>query len=221
MKLKSELLSSVLKILLGVLVGVAFVDCASSVVYALSYEAFTDYVYGIYGIVEIVSTILYYIVIIIYLIWIYLVHKDLNALFPSFARSPGQALVCMLIPVYNLYGIPSIYRRIGRCYLEETKGAKKEGRWLCSLAAPLLLFMLTSNGLNNVVNRAEVLSESLFVILSLATLILYMIFLVICIQVSRGLRTAGLEISFSPSPDTVAEGFEAHSNGQPAVTEQL
>ncbi|NIK68213.1 DUF4328 domain-containing protein [Paenibacillus sp. BK720] len=217
MKLKSKTLSNVLKILLWVLAGFACADLVSSIVYTASLDAFTAYIYDFYGFVEIVSSVLYYIAAVVYLIWIYCVHLDMKAIFPSFARSPGKALACILIPVYNLFGIPSIYRMIGRSYLEETDGAKKEGRWICSLALPLLLFMMISNGLGRMVNQADELSGSMILILSLVTLILYMCFLILCIQVSRGLHIARLEIFSRQSNDFNAGDFEETTVGQPTA----
>ncbi|WP_336772901.1 hypothetical protein [Paenibacillus sp. MMO-58] len=221
MKLKSETLSNVLKILLWVLVGLACADLVSSIMYTASLEAFTAYIYDYYGFIEIVSSVLYYIAAVIYLIWIYCVHLDLKALFPSFARTPGKSLACILIPVYNLFGIPSIYRMIGRWYLDDTNGAKKEGRWNCSLALPLLLFMMLSNGLGRMVNQADELSGSMILILSFVTLILYVIFLILCIQVSRGLHIARLEVFSRQSTDVNADNFEASLAGQPNVTHPL
>lgn len=203
------------------LAGLACADLVSTIVYAVNLNAFSTYIYEFYGFIEIVSSVLYYIAAVIYLIWIYCVHLDMKALFPSFARSPGKSLACILIPVYNLFGIPSIYRMIGRWYLEDTDGAKKEGRWICGLALPLLLFMMLSNGLGRYVNQADELSGSMILILSFVTLILYMIFLILCIQVSRGLHFARLEVFSRQSADANVDGFEASSVGQPTATHQL
>ncbi|WP_336788663.1 hypothetical protein [Paenibacillus sp. MMO-177] len=221
MKLKSETLSNVLKLLLWVLVGLACADLVSTIVYTASLDAFTAYIYDFYGFIEIVSSVLYYIAAVVYLIWIYCVHLDMKTLFPSFARSPGKSLACILIPVYNLFGIPSIYRMIGRWYLEDTGGAKKEGRWICSLALPLLLFLMLSNGLGRMVNQADELSGTMLLILSFVTLILYMIFLILCLQVSRGLHIARLEVLSRQSTAVNADDFEASPAGQLTATHQL
>ncbi|MBB3112403.1 hypothetical protein FHS18_004504 [Paenibacillus phyllosphaerae] len=221
MKLKSETLSNVLKILLWVLVGLACADLAGSIVYAASLEAFSIYVYDFYGFIEIVSAILYYVVAIVYLIWIYRVHMDLNALFPHFTRSPGMSLASMLVPVYNLYGIPSIYSTIGRWYQEHTDGAKQDGRWIARLAAPLLLFTMVTNVLNRIVSQVDELSGSLFLTLSLSTFILYAIFLTLCIQVTRGLQTARIEASSGQPANLDSDGYEAPSVEQPILPHQL
>src|SRR3569832_1249657 len=95
MKLKSETMSHVLKILLWVLVALAAIDVAFTVTYAIDVDAFIDNLNPFYGFENIMTAILNFIIIVIYLIWIYRVHMDLNRLFLEYPRSPSSALICM------------------------------------------------------------------------------------------------------------------------------
>lgn len=185
-KLKSETMTHVLKVLLWALVAMGGLDVASMLVYASDYEAFLDHVYPFYGFTEVFSYYLYLVVVVVYLIWIYRVHMDLQTRIPRFPRSPGMALVCMMVPLYNLYGIPSIYQTIGNQYLRYPR-LQEDGRLIRMLAIPLLLFILVCNVMNRYIARTDVLSDGLLVISSILQFMLYFIFLQLCLKVSRGL----------------------------------
>lgn len=191
MKLKSEMLSNLLKMLLWPLVILAALDLAAMAARAVDYDFFADYLYPAYGFMSILLAVLYSIIIVVYLIWLYRVHMDLNRLFPSFPRGPGGALACMLIPFYNLYGIPSIYMTIGT-HLETETGqrVRKQGRWVRGLAVPLLLAIMIDNGLSRAVNRIDEPSDALLVSSSIFSLVAYTIFLLLCIFVSEGVKKA-------------------------------
>jgi hypothetical protein len=186
--LKSETIGNVLKIMLWLLVGLSVVELAFSLVYAIDTDVFIDYVYSFYGIVEISSAVLYYIIIIIFLIWIYRVHMDLNRVFVQYERTPRHALACMMVPFYNFYGIPSTFRIIGRYYKTSSAAIQKEGRWTFGLAAPMLILFLITNGLNRVINKADEIGAGLMVSSSLFSLLLYVIYLMVCIMVISGLN---------------------------------
>lgn len=186
-KLKSELMTQVLKILLWALVALGGLDAASMFVYASDYEAFLEFIYPFYGFIEIVAYYLYFIVVIVYLIWVYRIHMDMQARFPRFFRSPGMALVCTMVPVYNLYGIPSIYRTIGREYMNNPR-LQKLGRTIHRLGIPLLLLLLLVGYTNRYIAGVEELDDGLLLWSSFLQLVLYVVFLQLCLKVSQGLE---------------------------------
>ncbi|MCX6831942.1 MAG: DUF4328 domain-containing protein [candidate division Zixibacteria bacterium] len=47
--------------------------------------------------------------LVIALVWMYRVHKDLDKLYPGYAISPGQAIARLLIPIFNFWGIWSVF----------------------------------------------------------------------------------------------------------------
>ncbi|MBM7567526.1 hypothetical protein JOC55_004495 [Paenibacillus sacheonensis] len=149
-------------------------------------DLFSQHFYYIYGFVDIVTVVLYYIIVVVYLIWIFRVHKDLNRLFLQYPRTPGGALACMIIPFYSLYGLPSTYQFIGS-YYQRTPALRKDGQWIQGLSVPLVIFVFASNIVNRFVGKADEVSGSLLFASSLVSFVAYVIFLTLCILVSRGL----------------------------------
>lgn len=187
-KLKSEMLSNLLKILLWVLVALGTASFLAIIVFWIDVDVFIEHVYPLAGIIDISSAYLYYIDVVIYLIWIYRVHMDLNRLFPRYPRTPGGALSCIMVPVYSLYGVPSVYLTIGTHFQTETSKLRKEGRWVSGLAVPLLILLICANFLNQSVKRMEEPSAALLFSATFANMILYVVFLMLCLKISEGLR---------------------------------
>lgn len=46
---------------------------------------------------------------VVFLVWIHRLHQDLRQRFPDYPITPGQAVARMAIPLYNLWGIYSVY----------------------------------------------------------------------------------------------------------------
>lgn len=211
MKLYSEMLSTIMKILLWALVGCASIVFICTVIYTIDVDFYIDYAYSLDGFIEVVSSVLYYIILVIYLIWIYRVHMDLKDIFPFYQRSPGMALACMMVPFFNFYGIPSTYSRIGN-HLESLPAAHKQGRIISGLAAPLIILFLVSSILNRVISKSATEPSSTLLLLStLGGVVLYIVFLTLCIQVSQGLKNARtktpeepVEFDLTPPADWVS-----------------
>ncbi|WP_276356077.1 DUF4328 domain-containing protein [Cohnella caldifontis] len=187
MKLKSDTISGLLKILLSALVVLQTADLLSTIVYSAGADFFSDKLYPVYEFIGVALTVLYYIVLVLYLVWLYRVHMDLNRLFPRYPRTPGGALACTIVPFYNLYGIPSIYNMIGTHFQTETARLRKAGAWVSGMAVPLLIVIMASNGLNRAIQRADDPSNALLLATSVVDLISYLIYLALCRWVSQGL----------------------------------
>ncbi|NBD27179.1 DUF4328 domain-containing protein [Paenibacillus glycinis] len=200
MPLKSELMTFVLKILLAALVALAAADLVFSTVYMMDEELFRERLVAVYGFVDSVSAVLYIIIIVVYLIWIYRVHMDLNRLYLQYPRTPGSALACMLIPVYNLYGQPSTFRLIGSHY-QRTAALRKTGQWIQGLAVPLVIIMSASNVLGRFVANADEIPGSILFASSLITFVTYSLFLALCLLVSKGLIGVQERIADEPATE--------------------
>lgn len=192
-KLKSETMTHVLKMLLWALVALGSLDAASMIVYASDYEAFLDFIYPYYGFIDVVSYYLYFIIVVVYLIWIYRVHMDMQSRFPRFFRSPGMALVCTMVPFYNLYGIPSIYRTIGREYMNNLR-LQKLGRTIHRLGIPLLLLLMLTGYTNRYIAGTAEVADGLLLWSSFLQLALYVVFLQLCLKVSQGLEDTTIPV---------------------------
>jgi hypothetical protein len=88
MILKSEMMSSILRIMLWALVTLTTLNLIATLIYAVDISFYMDSIYSINSFINSLSSVLYIIIIVIYLIWIYRVHMDLIVCFPSYPRSP-------------------------------------------------------------------------------------------------------------------------------------
>jgi hypothetical protein len=194
MKLKSEMVSNILKIMLWALVTLTTLTLLANCIYAIDASFYMDSIYSINTFIDSVSSILYLIIMVIYLIWIYRVHMDLKVSFPAYPRSPGAALACSMIPFYSFYGLPSTYRMIGQHFQHETTGIEKQGRWISGLAIPLIICFVVINVLNRLVANADgEPSTALLLTANAAELTTHIVFLSLCIFVSKGLQQNDLD----------------------------
>jgi hypothetical protein len=81
MKLKSEMISNILKIMLWALVTLTTLSLIATVIYTIDSSFYMDSIYPINSFIDSLSTMLYILIIVIYLIWIYRVHMDLAVSF--------------------------------------------------------------------------------------------------------------------------------------------
>jgi hypothetical protein len=189
MILKSEMLSNVLKILLWVLLLLTVLDLAGAFIFSSNADFYIDLIYDLNNFISLIATVLYFVIAVIYLIWIYRVHMDLNNYFANYSRSPGMALACMMVPFFNFYGLPSTYLRIGEYFSQYATGLEKQGQWIRGLAVPLILLFFLLSGINNSMSDADAESiVGLWIAAGITELIIYSIFLYLCISISYGLK---------------------------------
>lgn len=184
MKLHSEVLSNVMRIMLTILVAVAVLDFIGSLIYAINESFYQDSVHPLFSLISIIKVVLYYTMCIVYLVWIYNVHVDLNQLILKYPRTPGGALAAMLIPFYNFYGLPSTFSRMG-AQLEERSHTAAIGRKISLLTVPLIILFLFNFVLGRLLRQT---SESfLFVAASAVSLALSIVYLLLTRYISQGL----------------------------------
>ncbi|QGQ99364.1 hypothetical protein EHS13_33135 [Paenibacillus psychroresistens] len=189
MKLKSEMVSSILRIMLWALVTLTTLNLLATIIYAVDTSFYMDSIYSINSFINSLSTVLYILIIVIYLIWIYRVHMDLVVIFPSYPRSSGSALACSMIPIYSFYGLPSTYLMIGEHFQNENTGAQKQGRWISGLAVPMIISLILINLLNRLVTNSDGdANVSLLLVSNVAELSTHIMFLSLCIFVAKGLQ---------------------------------
>ncbi|MFC5467430.1 DUF4328 domain-containing protein [Cohnella suwonensis] len=190
MKLYSELTSNILKLMLIALIVVAAVRMLATLVYVIDMDAYWDYAYNADNFARIVRIVLFIINLIVFLVWIYRVHVDMKSLYPNHSRGPGGALACVMVPVFNLfYGIPSTFLRIGNS-MRSLPTSSAQGRIVGNLAVPLTLIIWISNSITRYANKQEVPDERVVLLANALDVVLFSAFLVICLQIARGLRHA-------------------------------
>ncbi|WP_308637957.1 hypothetical protein [Paenibacillus silvisoli] len=186
MKLKSETLSYVLKTLLGVLLVLAVLDLAGSLVYAASESFYAEHLMDWNDKISLTLAVLYLAVIVIYLVWIYVVHGDLNRLIPDYPRSPGKSLACMLIPIYNFYGVPSTFMIMGN--QAQAHAIHKEGKRISGLAFPLILLFFMKYASNRLINgNIDEPSSALYIFDGVVTVTMYAVFYSLTVSIAQAL----------------------------------
>jgi hypothetical protein len=191
MGLRSETLGNVLKIFIWVLLILSVFDFLLTL--PLFGDAENENILYFILILNLFKFIVGLINIVLFLIWIFKVHVDLNNLFPDYSRSPGHALACMMIPFYNLYGIPSTFWRIGTCFVAKSANLHREGRWIRGLAGPVLIVIWLSLILDKIDARMEEISALLWLLMSVVVIIQFWIYLMLAVQIQNGLKTAADE----------------------------
>jgi ribosomal protein S27E len=75
--------------------------------------------------------------LVIDLVWMYRVHRDLDKLYPGYKISPGQAVARLLIPVYNFWGIWSVFATLSGKLRQEVGKVREQGSTLYTLLIAL------------------------------------------------------------------------------------
>ncbi|WP_256253204.1 hypothetical protein [Paenibacillus sp. UNC496MF] len=194
-----------LKILLSALVALSAADLCFSAIYMIDYDLFNDHLYPASDFVESISGILLAVILIVFLIWIYRVHADLNRLFLQYARKPIVALLCVIIPIFNFYGLPSTFLHIGSRY-QRTPALRKAGGRISGLAVPLILLELVTVPLNRAMSGTEDVPGALMFAYSLVSFATHVIYLALTLLVSRGLHHVHARAGEEPGAMTFDNG---------------
>jgi len=184
--LKSEWVSKLFKTLLIAFIVLRTVDFIAVISYTPNFDVSLTYLFSRYEFMNNVYFMNHITVIIVFVIWIYRVHMDLNALFPRYTRSPGMALACVTIPLFNFYGIPSNFLRIGSHFQTESSRTLREGQWVSGLAVPQLIVIFFANPVTQYAVRVEA-NESLIVVVAFMNLLITVIYLILTVLISQGL----------------------------------
>ena len=89
--------------------------------------------------ISILSIIIWILLIVFYLIWIYQVHVDFRRLAPCYKIKPGGALLRIMVPFYNLYGMWNVYSTMGD-YFKKHSALKHIGIKIIQLT-PIYYFL--------------------------------------------------------------------------------
>ncbi|MFC5402561.1 DUF4328 domain-containing protein [Cohnella soli] len=229
MKLYSELTTNIMKLMLIILIAVAAVSTLATLAYIIDIDFYIDYAYDVDNFAGIMQLVIFYINLIVFLVWIYRVHVDMKSLFPNHSRGPGGALACVMIPIYNLfYGISSTFLRIGKS-MQSLPAASTPGRIIGVLAIPLTIIIWVTNAVERSVQRQDSPNEYVLLLSGILDIVLFTVYLTICLQVALGLRqalssriatteAAALAVGDESAGDTIEE-IETASEDQVAATE--
>lgn len=114
----------------------------------------------------------------------------------------------MIVPLYNLYGIPSTYSLIAGSFSNDSVSARTQGRRSRLLVVPLFVGVLASRALNGAVRRSidEGAGTTLWLIAGTVDLLTYGVYLAIALFVSQGLSSVYSDLSRPGTSNEAAEG---------------
>lgn len=151
MKLKNKTLGNVLKAFL--IVGIIFngLLVITTFFYSFKYEVFEriilfDQIFSMFSGIALLLSIIFY------LIWIAIVHGDLRKLDPYYPIKPVGALLRILVPIYNIYGLWNIYSTMSN-YFNQFPDLQKKGDSLYRLIPYYYLLYIVSNIFNELVSN--------------------------------------------------------------------
>ncbi|WP_165763797.1 hypothetical protein [Halalkalibacter urbisdiaboli] len=130
-----------------------------------------------------------FILIVLYLIWIYKVHLDLNHFYIKYPISPSGALLRILIPIYNIWGMWNIYSTMARQF--ETRHVTKELANQLSRYIPyyFVLYFISRFVMEILIGSAsETIIGVIWLIASVVELVLPVFYLLIVQTVTKALQ---------------------------------
>jgi len=226
-KLKSETVGKLLHLLLWPGLVLSVYDIGSTSVFGAATAWYIDNLYPIDGFLSICNYVLYILTAIVFLVWLYRLHMDLNALYPSLTRSPGIVLASFIVPFWNFFGIARTFHIVGQTYRHERPGIpvkeaqpSKDDNRLGRIGArmvavnPLLFITLFGTSLlSRWVQRQDDAPFSSLLALSVLDAGKYAVFMILYYGASQGLKLAAeqaqervrwLEATLAAEPEAAA-----------------
>lgn len=226
-KLKSETVGRLLKLLLWPGLALSVYDIGSTTVFGTTTAWYIDNLYPIDGFLSICNYVLYILTAIVFLVWLYRLHMDLNALYPSLTRSPGIVLASFIVPFWNFFGIARTFHIVGQTYRHERPGIPvielqrptidirlgQIGARMVAVNPLLFITLFGTSLLSRWVQRQDNAPFSSLLALSVLDAGKYAVFLLLCYGASQGLKLAAaqaqerlrrLEATLAAEPEAAA-----------------
>ncbi|HZG17193.1 MAG TPA: DUF4328 domain-containing protein [Candidatus Bathyarchaeia archaeon] len=181
-------------ILLMVGIVFSFLLGLCSLAYAIDLEWYQDYVETLDIGFSILSIFFLIVTFVLFFIWIFRVHRDFKQISDSYPVTPGAALARILIPIYNLIGLWTIYRDMAHFLIErESKELRRQG-WKLKSMIPYYYFpFLLSNVLNRIIIRSDDRLAVLEIVAFGFDIFLNMMYIRMVVLISKGIVTANEE----------------------------
>jgi len=178
-------------ILLWVGILLSFLLGLCSLVYAIDLDWYLEYVANFEIGISILSIFFLIVTFGLFFIWIFRVHRDFKQISNSYPVSPRAALARILIPIYNLVGLWTLYRDMAHFLIErESKELRSQG-WKLKSMIPYYYFpFLLSNVLNRIIIRSDERLAILEIVSFGVDIFLNMMYIRMVVLISKGIVTA-------------------------------
>ncbi|WP_134687398.1 DUF4328 domain-containing protein [Brevibacillus migulae] len=194
MTAKSIGIGKFLFIFLCVGIVLSFLLALCSLAYAIDPEWFLDYVETVEIGISILSIFLLIVTFALFFIWIFRVHRDFKQISDSYPVTPWGALARILIPIYNLVGLWTIYRDMAHFLIaRESKELRSQG-WKLKSMIPYYYFpIFVQNILNRIIFRSDERLAILEIVAFGVDIFLNMMYIRMVVLISKGIVAANEE----------------------------
>lgn len=202
MKVKSERTGKFLFLLLLVgLIG-SSLSFVCSTIHAWNEDYYFDYIEWIDVSLSLFTLGIALLSVIFFLIWIFRVHRDFRDITTDYPITPGGALRRIMIPLYNIVGMWSVYSSMARYLVKQDDESMKHGQKLMGLIPFYYFGQMVYNGLN----RAMVRNDNPPISLELWTvgleIFVSLMYISMFLTITDGLKAVR---AYAQSKQTVAE----------------
>jgi hypothetical protein len=163
-KLKSKGAGRILLLFLWigfVLSGLIFIF---TIPYVYAYDFYYQYLSSMDQFLSTFNVVLYYITVVSFLVWIYKLHADILKYDPNYKVTPGGALIRIMIPFVNIWGLWNTFSNLSSFIKEKGLGENREGAKLYTLIFFLYLTLYTSSIFNRIYSRPIEVNDTLLLL---------------------------------------------------------
>jgi hypothetical protein len=196
LKQRSRVSGNILLILLWVGLVLSAISFVSMLHYVYFFDFYYQYLSSFDDFISSFNFILYYITIIVFLVWIINVHRDLKAYDSTYPISSAGALLRILVPVVNIWGLWNTFSTLSRFIKKRLLGEIEEGRKLFILI-PFLYMTLFSNYILTrlILREPENTSDALLFVAFGVELAMSIVFIMMTNTIVNSLRSASSSLT--------------------------
>ncbi|MGD8192499.1 hypothetical protein ACQCN2_21220 [Brevibacillus ginsengisoli] len=188
METKSERIGKFLFLLL--IVG-AICSCLSligSVIAVWDELFYFDYVGWIDASLGVFNFVLGWLTVILFLFWIYHVHKDFRQIAWNYPVTPGDALARIIVPLYNLIGLWTVYSDMAKFLTKMDDKTKMYGKRLLNLIPFYYIGQMIYRYLNQMLLRDDNPSNSLIMWALVLEILVSLMYICMFVLITGGLK---------------------------------
>jgi hypothetical protein len=150
---KSKGVGNILLLFLWVGLILSIFSLATTVPYVYAYDFYYHYLASVDHFVSSFNFVLYYITVIIFLVWMYRIHTDIIRTLPNYNVTPGGALIRLMVPFVNIWGLWNTFSNLSRLFKATELGSYRAGARLYLLIPFLYLTLYSTSILNRYILR--------------------------------------------------------------------
>ncbi len=186
---KSERTGKYLFLLLIVGLICSSISFVFSAIHAGNEDFYFNYIRWLDTSLALLNAILYLITVIYFLVWIYQVHSEFRQISTEYPITPGGALRRIMIPIYNIVGLWTVYSSMARFLLNVDDKTMRYGQRLMGLIPYYYFGQFIYKGLNRAMLRSDDPSMSLELWTTGLEIFVSLMYISMYVTINNGLRS--------------------------------